>query len=142
MRGPPLVFVSPCAGGARTERVGDGLGDDGRNAFDDDGKGPGVLQRQRVVDEPPGLDGGPALRPEPADDRDGLRREPHVAHHGHPAADDFAHRGRPLGAAFDLHRVHAALLHKPVRVRQRLLLAHLWGGGRGERGGVAEEPPS
>ena len=74
--------------------------------------------------------GRAALHLEAAEHGRGLRREADVAHHRDARVDDRPRARDRRAAALELHRVGAALLHEPHRVRDRLLVRGLVGAER------------
>lgn len=107
------------------ESLRDRLRHHGRHALNHHAKGPGLLQRQRVVEDGPGLDGGAALGAEAAEHADALRREADVAHDGDAAVDELAHRLGAVPAALELDCVAAGLLDEAEGVAEGLVGAGL-----------------
>src|SRR5262249_14115589 len=93
------------------------------HALHDDGKGPGFLGGQGIVQDL----GLVALHAEAAETADRLRRHADVAHDRNVGAGDGGDGGGAADAAFELDRVGAAFLEEPAGTFESLLWRYLKG---------------
>mmetsp|Transcript_25052 Transcript_25052/g.63510 ORF Transcript_25052/g.63510 Transcript_25052/m.63510 type:complete len:209 (+) Transcript_25052:682-1308(+) len=116
----------PDANGGDGQRGGDCGGDGPGHALEHDGEAARCLQRQRLLEHAQRLVSHLRLRPETANDGDGLRSEAHVTHDRHPCLHDGARSLHARGAAaLQFDGVHAALLEQPHRAPHRVAHARL-----------------
>ena len=110
-----------------------------RHALEHEREAPGLLERQRVLEQLARLLGRAALGLEAAEHRRRLRRQPDVAHHGDARADKRPHPREHRPCALDLHRVRAGFLDEAHCVLHGRLVRDLEGAERHVRDD--ERPP-
>src|SRR5581483_6308310 len=93
----------------------------GRDAFEHDAEGAGLLEREGVGQDAVGLGLALALDLETAHLVDELRREPEMAHHRDAELGQPARVLDHAAAALQLDSVHARLLDEAAGARDRLL---------------------
>ena len=123
------VAAGACADadGRYGKPFGHGLCNVARHRLEHDGERARVLDGERIVEQAAGLVGGAPLHAVAAELVNGLRGETEVAHHGDAILRQAAHSISHRRAAFQLHRLRAALLQQPPRVAQGVLGAHVVG---------------
>ena len=104
-----------------------------RHRFQHNGKAPGLLQREGIIQQRPRRGGTTPLRAVSPQLMHRLRRQPDVPHHGDASAHNRAHGGGQFTPAFELHAVHARFGQKAPGVAHRLGHIRLIG----EKGHVA-----